>query len=202
MRNICLIVSGRISETLHATLYKYFQLIKSRVRKTLNTMHLIIVVLDFIDWQLLVYRMLPIKMLEYKITEPLAEIYLTCNGEIYNYKHLIEKYDLKCTTDSDCEVILQLYILLGRDKFMNMISELDGEFALVLYDHTNEWMIASRDRIGVRSMYYAKSLINLKLYLQVKLRQFPLRNRQNPTISAWASLMLQIVPLSITPKSL
>ena len=31
---------------------------------------------------------------------------LVCNGEIYNYRDLIEEHDLKVISDSDCEVII------------------------------------------------------------------------------------------------
>ena len=39
--------------------------------------------------------------------------YLVCNGEIYNFRELIDKYKLNVSkTGSDCAVILPLYKLL------------------------------------------------------------------------------------------
>ena len=32
-----------------------------------------------------------------------------CNGEIYNYKILAERYNITLESDSDCEIILHLY---------------------------------------------------------------------------------------------
>ena len=56
---------------------------------------------------------------------------LICNGEIYNFKHLKEKFKLNTHSNSDCEVILHLYKLLGIEK---TLLELDGIFAFVLLD--------------------------------------------------------------------
>ena len=84
------------------------------------------------------------------------EIYFTCNGEIYNYKHLIEKYELTCQTGSDCEVILQLYRKFG-DLPNAIVDELDGVFAFILYDSKKDFTIIARDRIGVRPLYFGSS---------------------------------------------
>ncbi len=82
-------------------------------------------------------------------------IYLMCNGEIYNYKYLIKKYNLKVKSNSDCEVILHLYKLFGNIK--DIIKELDGVYAFILYDKIKNKIFISRDRFGVRSLYYAKN---------------------------------------------
>ena len=42
--------------------------------------------------------------------------YLICNGEIYNYKKLIEDEGFEVKTGSDCEVILHMYKKYGIDK--------------------------------------------------------------------------------------
>ena len=78
------------------------------------------------------------------------QVYLVCNGEIYNYKQLIEKYGL--TTKSDCHTILDLYLEIGIDK---TVKELDGEFAFVLIDIKGEQMDIhyARDRFGIRPLF-------------------------------------------------
>lgn len=83
-------------------------------------------------------------------------VYLTCNGEIYNYKFLIKKYSLDMHTGSDCEVILQLY---RRDPglFPDILQELDGVFAFVLVDYERGQVIAARDRLGVRPLFIGES---------------------------------------------
>jgi asparagine synthase (glutamine-hydrolysing) len=74
---------------------------------------------------------------------------LICNGEIFNYKELIEKYQLEVTTQSDCEVIIHLYDLIG----MELINELDGEFAFIIYNKKDNNFVSYRDPYGVRPLY-------------------------------------------------
>ena len=81
-----------------------------------------------------------------------SEIYLICNGEIFNYKHLVKEYKFEeeYKTNSDCEIILHLYKKFGIKETLN---KLDGEFAFVLYDSTKEKIFISRDQIGIRSLF-------------------------------------------------
>ncbi|KAL8959562.1 MAG: hypothetical protein Q9193_003600 [Seirophora villosa] len=76
---------------------------------------------------------------------------LAVNGEIYNHrvlrKHLKEPYNFK--TNSDCEVIIPLYMEHGLDA----PKHLDGMFSWVLYDKTRDRTIAARDPIGITSFY-------------------------------------------------
>ena len=78
---------------------------------------------------------------------------LVCNGEIFNYKDLINEYDLDVKTNSDCEVILLLYNKIGID----FIHYLDGEFAFVLYDGNDNTFIVGRDPYGVRPLYMSNN---------------------------------------------
>lgn len=79
-------------------------------------------------------------------------VYLICNGEIYNYKYLIKKYNLPVKTGSDCEVILQLY-KSHLQLWPGIFNELDGVFAFVLYDSTRNMVWCARDRFGVRPLF-------------------------------------------------
>ena len=74
---------------------------------------------------------------------------LVCNGEIYNYKELIQKYNLKMNTQSDCEVIPALYEKFGDE----CVKMLDGEFAFILYDTFTHEVFIARDPYGVRPLY-------------------------------------------------
>jgi len=82
------------------------------------------------------------------------DYYLICNGEIYNYKELYEKMGITPTTNSDCEVILHLYIHYGIEQTLRM---LDGVFAFILVDlnvHNDKPIIhVARDPLGVRPLY-------------------------------------------------
>tara|TARA_Y100000590_G_scaffold452680_1_gene596279 strand:+ start:660 stop:2246 length:1587 start_codon:yes stop_codon:yes gene_type:complete len=72
---------------------------------------------------------------------------LVCNGEIYNYKILAEKYNFTLTTGSDCEIILHMFKKFGIEK---TVKELDGVFMFVICDIENNILYSSRDPFGVR----------------------------------------------------
>lgn len=76
-----------------------------------------------------------------------------CNGEIYNFQELIQKYNLagEYKSHSDCEIILHLYKRLG---FQAMVNEFRGVFAIVLLDKKTQTVYIARDRIGIRPLYY------------------------------------------------
>lgn len=80
-------------------------------------------------------------------------IYLVCNGEIYNYKELYEKYQIQPQTESDCEIIIHLYKQFGIHETMKMINA--SECAFVLYDSKTDRAYAVRDTYGVRPLYHA-----------------------------------------------
>lgn len=79
--------------------------------------------------------------------------YVVCNGEIYGFRPLKENLLKKGYTfksQSDCEILLPLYKEYGVDMFRT----LDAEFALIIYDLQNNSVIAARDPIGIRPLYY------------------------------------------------
>jgi len=78
--------------------------------------------------------------------------YLMCNGEIYNYKELIDEYKLKLRSRSDCEVILCLFQELRCDIDAT-VKKLKGEFAFVLYDRQKHTVYFGRDPFGVRPLF-------------------------------------------------
>lgn len=89
------------------------------------------------------------------------DVILICNGEIYNYQKLKQRYDIQCASTSDCEVVLRLYILLkekyhDKNQIMEMLcNELEGEFAFIIYDKELNAVMAARDRYGVRPLFLA-----------------------------------------------
>lgn len=86
-----------------------------------------------------------------------------CNGEIYNYKELIMRYDLKPKTESDCEVIPLLFEKFGAEKF----HELDGMYAFIIYDKISNRVIWARDHIGEKPLYFYKTAGSLYLTSEI-----------------------------------
>lgn len=87
---------------------------------------------------------------------------LVCNGEIYNYPDLkmaLEKeYTFK--SGSDCEVLIPLYKKYGIEILCKF---LDAEFAMVIYDNEKKEIMAARDPMGIRPMFYGYSKIGKKI---------------------------------------
>lgn len=82
--------------------------------------------------------------------------WVVCNGEIYGFrtlkKELMERgYEFK--SGSDCEVLLPVY----KEYGLEMFSHLDAEFACVIYDAAEDKIIAARDPIGIRPLFYGYS---------------------------------------------
>ena len=78
---------------------------------------------------------------------------LMCNGEIFNYQELekLVKDIYEFHSESDCEVLLPLYEKFGIEI---MVKMLDAEFAMVLYDGKTGEVMAARDPIGIRPLFY------------------------------------------------
>lgn len=91
----------------------------------------------------------------------ISNVALICNGEIYNYKELYKEMDIEPETDSDCEVIVHLYIKYGIEHTLQL---LDGVFSFVLTDYRsyseNVKMYLARDPYGVRPLYVMQTSAN------------------------------------------
>ena len=76
---------------------------------------------------------------------------LSFNGEIFNYKDIILKYSFpKKKVDSEIKLLAKLFELKG----VNFINEIEGQFAISIYDIVNDKLYLYRDRFGIRPIYY------------------------------------------------
>lgn len=79
--------------------------------------------------------------------------WITYNGEIYNYielKEELQKSGYHFTTKTDTEVILAAYDKWGSDCQHRFI----GMWAFAIYDSENATLFLSRDRFGIKPLYY------------------------------------------------
>ena len=80
-------------------------------------------------------------------------IWLVCNGEIYNYKELRAELIAdghRFVTHSDCEVIIGLYERHGD----RLLEHLRGMFAFALWDSRKQRLLAARDHLGQKPLFY------------------------------------------------
>ncbi len=95
------------------------------------------------------------------LTDKLKTIVFVCNGEIYNFKELINQYNLDINDNSDCLTIPKLYLKLEEKKWLDLFqNEIKGEYAftMLIFDnlHTLKKVYVGRDQIGIRPLYFNK----------------------------------------------
>lgn len=114
-----------------------------------------------------------------------------CNGEIWNHATLHVRGRNPPRTGSDCEC-LSGYYRDGTDRpFDRLCRDIDGVFGLVLYDRRSDRLYVGRDRLGIRSLYYALTptgdlvvASELKSVARV-VRAFALNERDVTTVRAF-----------------
>jgi len=84
------------------------------------------------------------------------DIHMVCNGEIYNYQYLKDKYcSYQYQSSSDCEVLLPLFEAEGIE---GLAKAVDAEFAAVIYNQKTQEIFAVRDPMGIRPLFYGHSI--------------------------------------------
>jgi len=83
-----------------------------------------------------------------------GSLWIVFNGEIFNYLELRAELIARghrFATRSDTEVILHLF----EDYGDSCVSRLNGQWAFAIWDARNRSLFLSRDRLGVRPLFFA-----------------------------------------------
>ncbi|HKL03507.1 MAG TPA: asparagine synthase (glutamine-hydrolyzing) [Cryomorphaceae bacterium] len=83
---------------------------------------------------------------------PQRDVHIVFNGEIYNFRELKERYQIEMTSNSDTELILALYAKIGEEAF----SKFRGMWGMALLDLEKNKLVLSRDRFGIKPLYYSE----------------------------------------------
>jgi asparagine synthase (glutamine-hydrolysing) len=85
--------------------------------------------------------------------DQLLSVSITFNGEIFNHIELRDELigrGHRFFTRSDTEVLLRMYLEYGE----NCVDRLNGQWAFAIWDAPKEKLFLSRDRMGVRPLFY------------------------------------------------
>lgn len=101
---------------------------------------------------------------------PNGHIHAVVNGEIYDHDRLRAElshqfgYRFRGTCDS--ELVVALYESYG----MSFLSKLRGEFALCLYDSSQQYLVAARDRYGIKPLFW--TVVGSRLLISAEAKGF------------------------------
>ncbi len=80
-------------------------------------------------------------------------LHIVYNGEVYNFNEIrteLESYGYTFSSQSDTEVILKSYHRWGKE----CVKKFRGMWAFAIYDSIEKKLILSRDRIGVKPLFW------------------------------------------------
>jgi len=104
------------------------------------------------------------------MVSPDNNVILALNGEIYNafdFRKELEEWGYRFRSTTDTEIVLALYLKFG---FVGMLQRLNGMFAIIVIDLVRRELYITRDRFGIKPMYYV--LKNRVLAFSSELKSF------------------------------
>jgi asparagine synthase (glutamine-hydrolysing) len=127
-----------------------------------------------------------------------GRIQVVQNGEIYNYRELMEELRGRghsFRTHSDTEVLVHLY----EERGPAFVEELRGMFAIAIWDAREGRLVLARDRFGIKPLYYrvAGGTVSFASELKALLRQ-PGFSREIDPQALEAFLSFNSIPSPLT----
>jgi asparagine synthase (glutamine-hydrolysing) len=83
-------------------------------------------------------------------------VWLVFNGEIYNHAELragLEARGHRYRSRTDSETIIHLY----EERGLDFAGDIEGDFAIALWDSRRERLVLARDRVGVKPLYFTSA---------------------------------------------
>ncbi len=125
------------------------------------------------DRMALGFRRLSVIDLSYNGHQPMTNedgsVVIAFNGEVYNFQELKEKYQLEerghvFKSRTDTEVLIHLYEEIGLD----MVAELNGMFAISIWDQAAQTLHLVRDRYGIKPFFYQQDENHFRYGSEIK----------------------------------
>jgi asparagine synthase (glutamine-hydrolysing) len=122
------------------------------------------------------HRRLSILDLSEAGTQPMSyangRYWITYNGEVFNFQEIKKELQTKGYTfksETDTEVILASYLEWGKD----CLHKFNGMWAFAIWDEQEKELFLSRDRFGVKPLYYSYLSADSKFVFASETRAFP-----------------------------
>lgn len=93
--------------------------------------------------------------------------WISYNGEVFNHPELrtmLQKKGHHFYTQCDTEVVLHMYQQFGPD----CLSQLNGQFAMAIWDTHKKELFLGRDRFGIRPLFYTQTKTSFVFASEIK----------------------------------
>jgi asparagine synthase (glutamine-hydrolysing) len=101
-------------------------------------------------------------------TSPDNDVWVVCNGEIYNAPELRARYVAQGypfrSSHNDVEPIVPLYLEYGE----RAVEYLDGMFALAIWDRRSRTLLLARDRAGEKPLFWQEAAGEIRFASEIQ----------------------------------
>ncbi|QSE98449.1 asparagine synthase (glutamine-hydrolyzing) [Fulvivirga lutea] len=102
------------------------------------------------------------------------------NGEVFNYKEIASNLNINLKTNCDSEAIIEAFVLVGKQ----FVHQLNGMFAIVIYDTLKNSIYLFRDRLGIKPLFYLYNPSNNQFAFSSEIKSLkPLLSESQPDIN-------------------